>query len=45
VDGQATRHHNNPNHYDLGRDVAPEVLIWAAESALGRRGLAAFVMR
>lgn len=40
-----TRHHNNPNHDDLDPDVAPEVLIWAAESALGRRGLAAFVTR
>jgi fatty acid desaturase len=40
-----TRHHNNPNHDDLDPDVAPEVLIWATGSALGRRGLAAFVTR
>src|SRR3954447_8957713 len=40
-----TRHHNNPNHDDLDPDVAPELLIWATESALGRRGLAAFVTR
>jgi fatty acid desaturase len=40
-----TRHHNNPNHDDLDPDVAPEVLIWATKSALGRRGLAAFVTR
>jgi fatty acid desaturase len=40
-----TRHHNNPNHDDLDPDVAPEVLIWAKESAIGRRGLAAFVNR
>jgi fatty acid desaturase len=40
-----TRHHNNPNHDDLDPDVAPEVLIWAEESALGRRGLKAFVTR
>jgi fatty acid desaturase len=40
-----TRHHNNPNHDDLDPDVAPEVLIWATRSALGRRGLAAFVTR
>ncbi|WP_229074425.1 acyl-CoA desaturase [Actinoplanes sp. DH11] len=40
-----TRHHNNPNHDDLDPDVQPEVLIWASGSALGRRGLAAFVTR
>ncbi|MFG1992443.1 fatty acid desaturase family protein [Actinoplanes sp. NPDC048988] len=40
-----TRHHNNPNHDDLDPDVAPEVLIWATKSAVGRRGLAAFVTR
>jgi fatty acid desaturase len=40
-----TRHHNNPNHDDLDPDVAPEVLIWATGSALGRRGLAGFVTR
>ncbi|GAA2526103.1 delta fatty acid desaturase [Winogradskya humida] len=40
-----TRHHNNPNHDDLDPDVQPEVLIWATESALGRRGLAAFITR
>jgi fatty acid desaturase len=40
-----TRHHNNPNHDDLDPDVAPELLIWATESALGRRGFAAFVTR
>src|SRR6266536_4340953 len=40
-----TRHHNNPNHDDLDPDVAPEVLIWATTSALGRRGLAAFITR
>jgi len=40
-----TRHHNNPNHDDLDPDVAPEVLIWAAKSALGRRGLLGFVTR
>jgi fatty acid desaturase len=40
-----TRHHNNPNHDDLDPDVAPEVLIWAANSAIGRRGLKGFVTR
>jgi fatty acid desaturase len=40
-----TKHHANPNHDDLDPDVAPEVLIWATESAIGRRGLAAFVTR
>ncbi|WP_433832470.1 fatty acid desaturase family protein [Actinoplanes sp. CA-015351] len=40
-----TRHHTNPNHDELDPDVQPEVLIWATESALGRRGLAAFVSR
>jgi fatty acid desaturase len=40
-----TRHHNNPNHDDLDPDVAPEVLIWATQSALGRRGLKSFVTR
>ncbi|BAL89244.1 putative fatty acid desaturase [Actinoplanes missouriensis 431] len=40
-----TRHHNNPNHDDLDPDVQPEVLIWATHSALGRRGLSAFINR
>ncbi|GIF01275.1 fatty acid desaturase family protein [Paractinoplanes rishiriensis] len=40
-----TRHHNNPNHDDLDPDVQPEVLIWATESAWGRRGLNGFVTR
>jgi fatty acid desaturase len=40
-----TRHHNNPNHDELDPDVQPEVLIWATESALGRRGLKGFVTR
>src|SRR4029079_9356577 len=39
------RHHNNPNHDDLDPDVAPEVLIWATKSALGRRGLKGFITR
>ncbi|WP_250038484.1 fatty acid desaturase family protein [Paractinoplanes maris] len=40
-----TRHHNNPNHDDLDPDVQPEVLIWATESAWGRRGLKGFITR
>ncbi|WP_238010408.1 acyl-CoA desaturase [Dactylosporangium sp. AC04546] len=40
-----TRHHNNPNHDDLDPDVSPEVLIWATESAFGRRGLKGFITR
>jgi fatty acid desaturase len=40
-----TRHHTNPNHDDLDPDVAPAVLIWATESAVGRRGLKGFVAR
>jgi fatty acid desaturase len=40
-----TRHHNNPNHDDLDPDVAPAVLIWATESAVGRRGLKGFITR
>jgi fatty acid desaturase len=40
-----TRHHSNPNHDDLDPDVAPEVLIWATRSALGRRGLTGFITR
>jgi fatty acid desaturase len=40
-----TRHHNNPNHDDLDPDVAPEVLVWATESAFGRRGLKGFITR
>ncbi|GAA4934359.1 fatty acid desaturase family protein [Actinoplanes utahensis] len=40
-----TRHHNNPNHDDLDPDVQPELLIWATESAVGRRGLKGFVNR
>ncbi|MEG3635716.1 fatty acid desaturase family protein [Micromonospora palythoicola] len=40
-----TRHHNNPNHDDLDPDVAPEVLVWAAETAAGRRGLKGFITR
>jgi fatty acid desaturase len=40
-----TRHHNNPNHDELDPDVQPEVLIWATESAWGRRGLKGFITR
>lgn len=40
-----TKHHNNPNHDDLDPDVSPEVLIWATESAWGRRGVKAFITR
>ena len=40
-----TRHHNNPNHDDLDPDVQPELLIWATESAWGRRGVKGFVNR
>ena len=40
-----TRHHNNPNHDDLDPDVKPEVLIWATESAWGRKGIAGFITR
>ncbi|WP_229075058.1 acyl-CoA desaturase [Actinoplanes sp. DH11] len=40
-----TRHHNNPNHDDLDPDVRPEVLIWATESAWGRRGIKGFISR
>ncbi|WP_199517214.1 fatty acid desaturase family protein [Nucisporomicrobium flavum] len=40
-----TRHHNNPNHDDLDPDVQPELLIWATESAWGRRGIKGFVNR
>ncbi|AEB44531.1 fatty acid desaturase family protein [Micromonospora maris] len=40
-----TRHHNNPNHDDLDPDVAPEVLVWTTESAIGRRGLKGFITR
>jgi fatty acid desaturase len=40
-----TRHHNNPNHDELDPDVQPEVLIWASESAWGRRGLKGFITR
>ncbi|MEV4277016.1 fatty acid desaturase family protein [Actinoplanes xinjiangensis] len=40
-----TRHHNNPNHDELDPDVQPEVLIWATESAWGRRGLKGFIAR
>jgi fatty acid desaturase len=38
-----TRHHANPNHEDLDPDVAPELLIWSADQAVGRRGLLRFV--
>ncbi|PMR58865.1 delta fatty acid desaturase [Verrucosispora sp. ts21] len=40
-----TRHHNNPNHDDLDPDVAPEVLVWTTDSAVGRRGLKGFITR
>ncbi|GAA2624611.1 fatty acid desaturase family protein [Paractinoplanes durhamensis] len=40
-----TRHHNNPNHDELDPDVQPELLIWASESAWGRRGVKGFVSR
>ena len=40
-----TRHHNNPNDEDLDPDVAPELLIWSAEAARGRRGLPGFVTK
>ncbi|BAL86057.1 putative fatty acid desaturase [Actinoplanes missouriensis 431] len=40
-----TRHHNNPNHDELDPDVQPELLIWATESAVGRRGLKGFINR
>jgi len=40
-----TRHHNNPNHDGLDPDVQPEVLIWATESAWGRRGINGFITR
>ena len=40
-----TRHHNNPNHDDLDPDVQPELLIWATESAWGRRGVKGFINR
>jgi fatty acid desaturase len=38
-----TRHHANPNHADLDPDVAPEILIWSDEQAVGRRGLRRFL--
>jgi fatty acid desaturase len=38
-----TRHHANPNHADLDPDVAPEILIWSADQAVGRRGLLRFL--
>ncbi len=38
-----TRHHANPNHEDLDPDVAPEILIWSREAAVGRRGLVRFI--
>jgi fatty acid desaturase len=40
-----TRHHTNPNHDDLDPDVQPELLIWATESAWGRRGVKGFINR
>jgi fatty acid desaturase len=40
-----TRHHANPNHDDLDPDVAPDVLVWAADAAHGRRGVRGFITR